>query len=107
MALYINMFYFNAYSNRQSRTTYIETVEEVITRGFIFDENLEVLEHTLVDRHGVVISDRVFTEKVELDNELFAALLVVKLDVLVAQRAAANRVGRVFILLVASSQRQL
>lgn len=87
--------------------THVESVEEVVAVLFVLHKQLEVLENALVHRHGVVVADRVLAEEVKLHDKLLAVHLLVQLDVLHAQAAAADGVRRVLVLLVACSQRQL
>jgi len=60
--------------------------------------------------HGnfVVVANGIFAEEVEFDNEVFVVEVLVQIDVLTPERAAANRVGRFTVFFfVSGSQRQL
>ena len=89
-------------------TTNIKAVEQVVAGLFVIEEHLEVLKHALVNGHRVKVADGIFSQEVELNDVLFAILLLVQLHVFEAQRAATNSVSNlVSVLLVTSSQRQL
>ena len=65
--------------------TYIQPVEEVIPRLLVLHEELQVLEDPLLDRHLVVVADRVLSEEVEHHHVLLAVELLLEFDVLDAQ----------------------
>jgi len=77
---------------------------------------IEVLHHNVSNLHDVKFKGNdkkckpngIFSKKVKLDYIFEIILLLVKLDMLVAQGAAAYRVSRLIrVLLIASSQSQL
>ena len=67
------------------KATHVEAVEEVVAGVLVVKEHLEVLEDALVDGHEVVVANRVLAQEVKLDDVLLALVLLVDLDVLVAQ----------------------
>lgn len=89
-------------------TTYIESVEQIISGLLAVHEELEVLKHTLLDSHAVVVPDRILSQEVELYDVFLPVQFLIRLDVLHAQRTTTHRVSCLsFLLLVTSSQRKL
>ena len=88
--------------------THIQPVENIILRLLVLHEELQVLEDPLLHGDGVGVADGVLTQEVEVHHKLLAFLLLVQRQVLVAQRAAANRVRSLPLLfLVSRSQGKL
>lgn len=80
--------------------THAETVEQQVTDSFrLLLEDLQVLEHLLVDFDLIVETDRVLTEEIESD-------LVGRGegDMLVTERATSDRVGFVVSLLISVTE---
>ena len=50
----------------------VQTVEQVVAALLVLHEELQILEDTLLHLHKVVIADGILTQKVELDEVLFA-----------------------------------
>jgi len=64
--------------------------------------------YLLENGNFVVVANGIFAEEVEFDNEVFVVEVLVQIDVLTPERAAANRVGRFAVFFfVSGSQRQL
>lgn len=78
----------------------IQSVEQVVAFLFVFLEELQVLVHALLDRHLVVVTNGIFTEEIKHNHILFTIQLVVERDVLVAERAATDGIGLIFVFFV-------
>ncbi|GMR33926.1 hypothetical protein PMAYCL1PPCAC_04121, partial [Pristionchus mayeri] len=88
--------------------TYIESIEEIVSRTLLLHELLEILEDLTINGHLIEISDGVLTEKVELDHVFFFIQLMMQFDVLTAEGAAADSVRCfVHVLLLTGSECQL
>lgn len=78
----------------------VEAVEQVVAFLLVLLEQLQVLEDALLHRHLVVVANGIFTEEVKDDDVLLSVQVVVERHVLVAERAAADGVRLIFVLLV-------
>ena len=89
-------------SESRGPETHVQAVEEqVADRLGLLLEDAQVLEDLLVDVDLIRVTDRVLTEEVERDLARRR-----ESHVLVPERAAADRVGLVFSLLVAGTERK-
>ena len=86
----------------QTDKTHINTIEQGVALLLALLEHHDILEDLLIDRHTVVVTNGIFTEEIE-DEEI----RVFTGNVLETQRAAADGVRLVVILLVTRSKREL
>lgn len=85
-----------------------QCIEEVVPRVLVFHEVLKVLEHKLLHRHVILITDGILPQEVQLYHMLLAICGRVQSDVLHSERTAAHGVGRLTLfLLISCSQCQL
>ena len=90
------------------KNTYIKSIKEIIFPCLVLYKQLQILEDSLFNWDGVVVSDGIFTQEVKHNHIVLAILLLVQTDVLHTQGATAHSVRSLFtVLLIASSQGKL
>jgi len=57
---------------QQKPKSYVEAVKKIVAAGFILHEKLQILEDPLLDRHFVVVPNRILAEEVKHDDKRFA-----------------------------------
>lgn len=60
-----------AHTSNCSQEAYCESVKQVITRSFVSYEVFEVLEHLLLHRDTIVVTDWVLSQEVKLHHKRF------------------------------------
>jgi hypothetical protein len=89
-------------ASRNTLATYVDPIEQIVPVLLILLKNLDILKHLIVNRHPLIVPDRVLAEEVEDD-----IVWLLERNMLAPERATADRVRFVVALLIPGTQCKL
>jgi hypothetical protein len=89
-------------ASRNMLATYVDPIKQIVPILLILLKDLDILKHLIVNRHPLIVPDRVLAQEIEDD-----IIRLLECDVLAPQRATANRVRFVVALLISGTQCKL
>jgi hypothetical protein len=89
-------------ASRNILATYVDPIEQIVPILLILLKDLDILKHLIVNRHPLIVPDRVLAEEVE-DN----IVRLLERNMLAPERATADRVRFVVALLISGTQCKL